>query len=113
MLLAANPEWQACARAEVLEIVRDSLPDANMLRNMKTLTMVIQDTLRLYPPAAFVVREALKDIAFKDIMISKGVNMQIPIPILQQHYDLWGPDHGHKFNPERFAHGIVGACKTP
>uniref|UniRef100_A0A7N2LIU4 Uncharacterized protein n=2 Tax=Quercus lobata TaxID=97700 RepID=A0A7N2LIU4_QUELO len=112
MLLAAHPEWQARARAEVLEIVGDSLPDANMLRNMKTLTMVIQETLRLYPPVTFVVREALEDITFKDIMIPKGTNMQIPIPILQQHYDLWGPD-AHKFNPERFAHGIIGACKTP
>ncbi|KAL4597815.1 hypothetical protein ACB092_11G016100 [Castanea dentata] len=112
MLLAAHPEWQARARAEVLEIVGDSLPDANMLRNMKTLTMVIQETLRLYPPATFVVREALEDITFKDIKIPKGINMQIPISILQQHYDLWGPD-AHKFNPERFAHGIVGACKTP
>ena len=74
--------------------------------------MVIQETLRLYPPAAFVNREALEDITFKDMMIPKGINIQIPIPILQQHYDLWGPD-AHKFNPKRFAHGIVGACKTP
>ncbi|GMY23002.1 cytochrome P450 714C2-like isoform X1 [Fagus crenata] len=42
----------------------------------------------------------------------KGINVQIPIPILQRHCDLWGSD-AHKFNPERFAHGIVGACKTP
>ena len=74
--------------------------------------MVIQETLRLYPPAAFVNREALEDITFKDMMMPKGINIQIPIPILQQHYDLWGPD-AHKFNPKRFAHGIVGACKTP
>ncbi|KAK4592586.1 hypothetical protein RGQ29_016923 [Quercus rubra] len=78
MLLAAHPEWQARARAEVLEIVRDSLPDANMLRNMKTLTMVIQETLRLYPPVTFVVREALEDITFQDIMISKGINIITP-----------------------------------
>ncbi|KAL4600212.1 hypothetical protein ACB092_11G182000 [Castanea dentata] len=112
MLLAAHPEWQARARAEVLEICGDSPPDANMLRNMKTLTMVIQETLRLYPPAAFVIRAALEDITFKDIMISKGMNIQIPVPILQQQCDLWGSD-AHKFNPERFAHGVVGACKTP
>ena len=74
--------------------------------------MVIQETLRLYPLAAFVNREALEDITFKDMMMPKGINIQIPIPILQQHYDLWGPD-AHKFNLKRFAHGIVGACKTP
>ena len=48
--------------------------------------MVIQETLRLYPPAAFVNREALEDITFKDMMMPKGINIQIPIPILQQHY---------------------------
>ena len=41
MLLAAHPEWQARARAEVLEIVRDSLPDANMLLNMKTVCIFL------------------------------------------------------------------------
>ena len=41
MLLAAHPEWQARARAEVLEIVGDSLPDANMLRNMKTVCIFL------------------------------------------------------------------------
>ena len=79
---------------------------------MAVETMVIQKTLHLFPPVAFVVRTALEDITFKDIMISKGINMRIPIPILQQHCDLLGPD-AHKFNPKRFAHGIVGACKTP
>ena len=74
--------------------------------------MVIQKISHHFPHVAFMVRTALEDITFKDIMISKGINMRIPIPILQQHYDLWGPD-AHKFNPERFAHGIVGACKTP
>lgn len=76
------------------------------------LTMVIHETLRLFPPAAFVVRAASEDITFKDIMIPKGINFQIPIAMLHRQYDMWGPD-AHKFNPERFARGIAGACKTP
>ncbi|MBA0805102.1 hypothetical protein Gohar_004644 [Gossypium harknessii] len=99
--------------AEVLETCKDGfLPDANALRNMKTLTMVILETLRLYPPATFVIRLALEDIDFKGIMIPKDMNIQIPIPALQQSLQLWGPD-AHRFNPERFANGIVEACKVP
>jgi len=39
MLLAANQEWQPRARAEVLEICKNNLPDADMLRNMKTVSV--------------------------------------------------------------------------
>lgn len=112
MTLASYPEWQARARAEVLEICGRNIPDADMLRNMKTLTMVIQETLRLYPPVAFVVREAFEDIKFKEIYVPKGINVQIPIPILHQHQDLWGSD-APLFKPDRFAKGIAGACKIP
>lgn len=74
--------------------------------------MIIHETLRLYPPVAFVVREALQDISFKDIEIPKETNIQISIPILHQQQELWGPDTD-QFNPERFAKGIAKACKVP
>ncbi|XWS77351.1 hypothetical protein CRYUN_Cryun01aG0253800 [Craigia yunnanensis] len=110
MLLAAHPDWQARVRSDVLETCKGSIPDADALRNMKTLTMTIQETLRLYPPATFVIRQALEDIDFKGIMIPKDIYIQIPIPTLQQSLELCGPD-AHEFNPERFANGIVEACK--
>ncbi|KAL2536629.1 Cytochrome [Forsythia ovata] len=112
MLLAAHPEWQARARAEVLEICGLRFPAADTLRSLKTLTMVILETLRLYPPVAYVVREALQDVIFKGIHIPKGINIQIPIPVLHQDPDLWD-SNVHQFNPERFAGGIAGACKIP
>ncbi|XP_061358004.1 cytochrome P450 714C2-like isoform X2 [Gastrolobium bilobum] len=111
MLLALHQDWQDRARSEVLEVCGNGAPDASMLRSMKTLTMVIQETLRLYPPSAFVVRTALHDINLKGILIPKGMNIQIPISILQQDPELWGPD-AYKFNPERFANGVLGACKN-
>ncbi|XP_020413623.1 cytochrome P450 714C2 isoform X2 [Prunus persica] len=92
MLLAAYPEWQARARAE--------------------LNMVIQETLRLYAPSMFVGREALDDIELNGILIPKGTNIQIPIPIMHRLPDIWGPD-ALDFNPKRFEHGILGACKFP
>ncbi|KAB2595243.1 cytochrome P450 714C2-like [Pyrus ussuriensis x Pyrus communis] len=85
MSLATHPEWQARVRAEVLEIFRDGIPDADMFRSMKTL---------------------------HNIVVPKGTNIQIPVPILQQLPDVWGPD-ALQFNPKRFKHGIVAACKSP
>ncbi|CAN1251638.1 Cytochrome P450 714A1 [Linum perenne] len=111
MLLAAHPEWQARAREEVQQVCQDKLPDINAIRKMKTLTMVIQEALRLYPPAVFVVRELYQDIKFKNIVIPKGMNIQVPISIVQRNPELWGED-AHLFNPERFADGILGATSN-
>ena len=42
MLLATHPEWQTRARNEVLEICKDgALPDADMLRSMKTVCKLL------------------------------------------------------------------------
>ncbi|CAI9102067.1 OLC1v1000260C1 [Oldenlandia corymbosa var. corymbosa] len=112
VLLAAYPDWQALVREEVLEICGDNPPDVDKVRMMKLLNQVILETLRLYPPAVFVGREALQDISLKGIEIPKGTYIQIPISFLHQHGEIWGRDV-HKFNPGRFEHGISRACKTP
>ncbi|CAL8998772.1 unnamed protein product [Prunus brigantina] len=44
-------------------------------KNEKGLTMVIHETLRLYPPVTVVSREAFKDMKFGDINVPKGVNV--------------------------------------
>ncbi|XP_027337137.1 cytochrome P450 714C2-like [Abrus precatorius] len=112
MLLAVHQDWQDRARAEVLEVCGNGAPDASMLKSMKTLTMVIQETLRLYSPAAFSVRTAFQDVSLKGILIPKGMNIQIPIPLLHQDPEFWGPD-AHIFNPGRFENGVLEACKVP
>ncbi|KAL5720565.1 hypothetical protein ACHQM5_013228 [Ranunculus cassubicifolius] len=109
-LLATNQEWQTRVRDEVLEICGDSLPDFNMLRKMKLLTMVIQEALRLYPPAPFVAREVFQSTKFGDLYIPKGINIWFPVLVLHQDTEIWGPD-ASEFNPERFSRGIGKACK--
>ncbi|GMY10395.1 cytochrome P450 714C2-like [Fagus crenata] len=112
MLLASNQEWQDRVRAEVLSICGGGIPDADMLRKMKQLTMVIHEALRLYPPVAVVSREALKDMKFGDINVPKGVNLWTMVVTLHTDPEIWGPD-AYKFNPDRFANGITGSCKLP
>ncbi|KAE8709970.1 Cytochrome P450 isoform 2 [Hibiscus syriacus] len=112
MLLALYPEWQDKVRAEILENCGGLLPDADTLRRMKTLAMVINESLRLYSPAAIVPREALGDVKFGGINVPKGVGVFVSLITLHLDPDLWGPD-ADKFIPERFADGISGACKVP
>ncbi|CAN6696398.1 unnamed protein product [Malus baccata var. baccata] len=72
--------------------------------NFKSLTVVIHESLHLYPLTTVVSREAFADMKFGDIMFGP----------LTQHTDpgIWGPD-SYTFIPERFANGIAGVCKLP
>lgn len=74
--------------------------------------MVINESLRLYPPVAVVSREALKDMKFGDINIPKGVNIWTFVLTLHTDPELWGSD-AYQFNPDWFVNGITGACKLP
>lgn len=74
--------------------------------------MVIQESLRLYPPVPLVTREALKDMKFNDVYIPKGVDIWVTILTLHTDPEIWGSD-AYEFKPDRFANGIAGACKLP
>ncbi|XP_058782079.1 cytochrome P450 714C2-like [Vicia villosa] len=112
MLLASNQNWQDRVRAEVLQICEGRIPDFNMLSNMKQLTMVVQESLRLYPPVPLVSRHVFNDRKFGNIDVPNGTNIWIMIISLHTNPDIWGDD-AYEFNPERFANGVVGACKHP
>lgn len=74
--------------------------------------MVINESLRLYPPVAIVSREALEDMKFGNIQVPKGVNVWTLMVTLHQDPEIWGPD-ADQFDPERFTNGVTGACKLP
>lgn len=78
----------------------------------KQVTMVIQETLRLYPPAAFVSREALEDTKIGNVNVPKNVCIWTLIPTLHRDPEIWGAD-ANEFKPQRFADGISKACKYP
>ncbi|XP_016449098.1 cytochrome P450 714A1-like [Nicotiana tabacum] len=112
MLLALHPEWQSRIRDEMAQICPDGVLDAESVSKMKMVTMVIQEVMRLYPPAAFVSREALKDTQIGHIVVPKGVCLWTLIPTLHRDPEIWGRD-ANEFKPERFENGVSGACKLP
>ncbi|XP_042475763.1 cytochrome P450 714A1-like [Macadamia integrifolia] len=112
MLMALYPEWQDRVRAEIEHVCRGRFPDADMLPKMKTMKMVIQETLRLYSPAAFVSREALEDTKIGGVAIPKGIHLWTLIPTLHRDPEIWGAD-SNEFKPNRFANSVSDACKLP
>ncbi|XVE97278.1 hypothetical protein REPUB_Repub03eG0006300 [Reevesia pubescens] len=111
MLLALHPEWQSRIQTEVAQVCKNGLPDADSISRLKTVTMVIQETMRLYPAAAFVSREALQDTRIGSILVPKGVCIWSLIPTLHRDPDIWGSD-ANEFKPDRFINGVSKACKS-
>ncbi|XP_066327160.1 cytokinin hydroxylase-like [Miscanthus floridulus] len=110
MLLATNPSWQDRARAEVASVCGDAPPTADHLPRLTVLQMVINETLRLYPPATLLPRMAFQDITLgsgsgaDELRVPKGASLWIPVLAIHHDEAVWGPD-AHEFRPDRFAPG--------
>ena len=97
-LLAAQPELQEAVRAEALAALGGdpaTLPD-----RVPLLRQFLDETLRLYPPAAQIVREAIADDDLDGIPVRKGDHIVIYPWAVQRHRKLW--DNPDAFNIERF-----------
>ncbi|KAL6620435.1 hypothetical protein ACP70R_035574 [Stipagrostis hirtigluma subsp. patula] len=114
MLLAAHPEWQRRARAEVLEVCGGAAAaaDFDALSRMKTVHMVVLETLRLFPPSSFVVREAFRDMELGRLRAPRGTYLFVPVSTMHHDAATWGPT-ARRFDPGRFRDGVAAACKHP
>ncbi|XP_038720275.1 cytokinin hydroxylase-like [Tripterygium wilfordii] len=102
MLLASNPSWQDKVRAEVMQVCNGGTPSLDHLSKLTLLNMVINESLRLYPPATLLPRMAFEDIKLGDLYIPKGLSIWIPVLAIHHSEELWGKD-SNEFNPNRFA----------
>ncbi|CAK9164835.1 unnamed protein product [Ilex paraguariensis] len=113
VLLAMHPRWQELAREEVVRVcgARD-IPSKDDVGKLKTLGMILNESLRLYPPAVAAIRRTKVDAQLGSLKIPRGT--ELLIPILAVHHDpgLWGDDVT-EFNPARFAYGVAHAAKYP
>jgi cytochrome P450 len=71
------------------------------LAKLEYLSQVIDEVLRLYPPAWITDRQAIKDDEFNGIKIKKGTFLVTYIYGVQHSADYW--EDPEAFRPERFA----------
>jgi cytochrome P450 len=64
------------------------------------LTQVINESLRLYPPAYLFARTAINEDYLDDYYVPAGKNIVINLYGLHRHPDFW--DNPEEFRPERF-----------
>ncbi|KAL4308835.1 hypothetical protein GQ457_01G037120 [Hibiscus cannabinus] len=101
MLLATNPAWQDKVRAQLKQVCNGAVPSLHQLSKLTVLHMVINESLRLYPPATVLPRMAFENIKLGDLVIPKGLSIWIPVLAIHHSEELWGKDV-NEFNPDRF-----------
>uniref|UniRef100_A0A0D9V585 Cytochrome P450 n=1 Tax=Leersia perrieri TaxID=77586 RepID=A0A0D9V585_9ORYZ len=111
ILLSMHPEWQQQAREEVLHHFGITTPDYyDGLSHLKTVTMILHEVLRLYPPVVFLQRMLRKETELGGIKYPEGADFILPVLSIHHDPSIWGQD-ASEFNPERFANGVSKATK--
>ncbi len=98
--LGRNPEMQDRVAAEVAAIGDRELTPDDVPRLTYT-AQVLNESLRLCPPAAGVGRTATQDIVVDGYRVEAGTIVAIGISAVHRDATLW--DHPLAFNPDRFS----------
>lgn len=103
-LLAFDPEVQARAAIEADAALGGRVASAADLPRLPYLRQVVEEALRLYPPAAFLSRTARRPDSLGGREVRPGDTIMLPIYALHRHRLLW--DRPDAFDPDRFAPGV-------
>ncbi|MBU9697184.1 cytochrome P450 [Rhodobacteraceae bacterium HSP-20] len=102
-LMAFDQTVQDRARAEARALLGTRAATAADVPALPYIRQIVDETLRLYPPAAFLSRTAQVADELCGREVRRGDTVILPIYALHRHRKLWSdPD---SFNPDRFAPG--------
>lgn len=100
-LCAFDQEVQTRARKEVQSVAKGGVVTGEDVENLPFIRQIIDEALRLYPPAGILSRTARQADSLCGREVLAGDTVMIPIYALHRHRSLWrDPD---SFDPERFA----------
>jgi cytochrome P450 len=101
-LLSLHPEQEAKLHAELDAVLGGRVPTYDDLEKLSYTRMVIEETMRLYPPApALTGRVAREADEICGHPIRKGAEVIVLPWVLHRHRTLW--DDPDRFDPERFS----------
>lgn len=100
-LLAKHPEVRERVEAEAREAARH--PVADWPEKLPWTRAVIEESMRLYPPASTLSRQAVAEDRVGDAVVPKGALVIVSPYIIHRHRKLW--DAPEYFMPERFLPG--------
>jgi cytochrome P450 len=104
-LLATHEGAAARVADEVDAVVGDRPPTAEDLPRLRYVESVILESMRLYPPAYVIGREAVADCEVGGYHVPRGLT--IMLPQWSVHRDPRYYDDPEKFRPERWLEGLA------
>ncbi len=101
-LLSQHPEVEDRLHAELDAMLGGRTPKADDVANLPYTRQVIEEAMRLYPPAPAVTgRRALAEDEICGIKVAPGQRILISTWVLHRHRALW--DEPERFDPDRFS----------
>lgn len=108
LCLSQSPQDEAALYNEVQAQAGDDEISYEAVGRMKFTSAVFKETLRLYPPVAFITRYALKEDKLRSFNIKPDDMIIIAPWVVQRHRKYWeNPDH---FDPSRFIKNRAGGA---
>lgn len=102
-LLAEHPAVEARFHAEIDEVLAGRIPTMEDAERLPWTRQIVEETLRLYPPAYFFGRETLREIEILGYRIPPGSQVLLS-PFVTHRDPRFFPDP-ERFDPERFSPG--------
>jgi cytochrome P450 len=100
-LLARHPDAEARLHDEVDRVLGRRMPGFADLAELKWTRMVIDETMRLYPPAHAISRTAIGEDRIGGVRIPPGASISISMYVTHRNPHLW--TEPERFDPARFA----------
>jgi cytochrome P450 len=104
-LLAQHPEAEARLASELAEVLRDQSPSWIHVPRLRYTEWVVKETMRLFPPAPSIGREALADCEIGGYFVPKGT--QIALMQWVVHRDPRWFEDPKSFKPERWDNDLA------
>lgn len=102
-LLARNQDWQERIFKEASQLRSAETDLMSVVTNSKIAQQVIEESMRLYPPAYFIDRVNVEADEFEGKRFEPGSSLLFSVYEIHRHPDLW--EDADEFRPQRFADG--------
>ena len=100
-LLAQHPEVERRLHDEVDQALGGRVPELQDLAELPFTRMVLEESMRLYPPAWATSRQAYEEDLVGGVRVPAGTNVTLSPYVTHRDPELW-PDP-ERFDPERFS----------